>query len=77
MYSEIIGGLRSLPGFPVTDFHPERKPCTVTAAVPFGNHTRLSILPRLLNRSREHLRLLIPIVHKDGIFVNRSHLTKR
>ena len=44
--SDIPAVSRSLPSFPVTDFHPKREPLTLTAAVPSGTFTRLSILSR-------------------------------
>ena len=44
--SDIPAVSRSLPSFPVTDFHPKREPLTLTAAVPSGIFTRLSILSR-------------------------------
>ena len=73
--SEIPAVTLSLPGFPVTDFHPKSGPLAFTAAVPSGNFTRFSILSRgrTLPETLAEYGLISIIVQIPSGFVNRQN----
>ena len=62
----------SLPSFPVTGFHPKHNDLVHTAAVPSGNITRLSILPRSQGADGDTYEVygFADIVQSASLFVN-------